>query len=316
MNKQRVPNTPDSFNKGANVYRYDNNSDELLMYCLELYPNESARFFGKDNETKKKILQAKLRDALNQANQEEMLNASGGRKRRGAVGRAIARAALVVPRGAALALIRLNFRGLAKRFSLLNTKGKENLEKKWADLGGKADKLRDAIKAGKDKKIIVCGKKCRSKAGANPSVNVSETFVNSTGADVAALVASGMGVIAPLASAVANNKNYKNQQELMRLEADLKQQQNQENAIDATMTPQEQKLADEIIKAQNSGADPIVAIQNNPNLTAEEKAQAIKNLQGMGGGVDNKKKIIIGGIVVAVLALVGYYLYTKKSNNS
>ena len=317
MKRVKVPQNPDAFNKGAGVYRYDNKNDELMMYCLELYPHESARFFGRGNDAKKKMLQAKLREAMDKAQQEEMLNASGGGRRffKG-LGRTVARAALVVPRGAALGLIRVNFRGAATRFSLLNEKGKSKLDLKWKDLGGKTDKLNDAIKAGKGKKPLVCGKKCRAKAGANPSVDVSDEFVNSVDPATASIIAAGAGVLSTLIGAAAGNKNFKNQQELMKLEAELKQAESQENAIDATMTPAERKLAEEIVKAQNSGGDPIEAIRRNPNLTAEEKDAAIKSLQEMTGSGSMNKKIIIGGIVVAVIGLIGYYLYSKKSSES
>jgi hypothetical protein len=245
-----------------------------------------------------------------------MLNASGGGRRffKG-LGRTVARASLVVPRGAAIGLIRVNFRGAATRFSLLTEKAKEKLDLKWKDLGGKTDRLNEAIKAGKGKKPFVCGKKCRSKAGSNPSVDVSDEFVNFDPA-TASLIAAGAGVLATLIGVVGSNKSYKNQAELMKLEAALKQSESQENAIDATMTPAERKLAEEIIKAQNSGGDPIEAIRRNPNLTAEEKDAAIKSLQQMTGGGDMKKKIIIGGIVVAIIGLIGYYLYSKKSSES
>ena len=316
MKRVRVPQNTDNFNKGAGVYRYDDKNDELMMYCLELYPKESARFFGRDNGAKKKMLQAKLRNAMDKAQEEEMLNASGGgRKLFRGLGRTIARASLVLPRGAAIGLIRLNFRGVAKRFSLLNEKGKSKLDLKWKDLGGKTDKLNDAIKAGKDKKLFVCGKKCRAKVGANPAVDVSDEFV-ALEPSTTSLIVAGAGIVSSLIGVVAVKSSYKNQAELMRLEADLKQRENQENAIDSAMTPSEKKIADEIIKAQNSGADPIEAIRRNTNLTAEEKEAAIKSLKEMTGSGDTNKKIIIGGVVVAIIGLIGYYLYSKKTSES
>jgi hypothetical protein len=263
------------------------------------------------------MLQAKLRKAMDDAQEEEMLNASGGGRRffKG-LGRTVARAALVIPRGAAIALMRLNFRGIAKRFSLLTEKAKGKVDLKWKDLGGKTDRLNDAIKAGKNKKPLFCGKKCRSKAGANPTVDVSDEFANGGGVDIAALVGAGASVLGSMTAVVVNKSSYKNQKELMLLEAEINQAEREENAIDATMTPAERKIAEEIIKAQNSGGDPIEAIRRNSNLTAEEKDAAIKSLKEMTGDGDMKKKIIIGGIVVAIIGLVGYYLYSKKSNES
>jgi glycosylphosphatidylinositol transamidase (GPIT) subunit GPI8 len=74
-----------------------------------------------------------------------------------------------------------------------------------------------------------------------------------------------------------------------------------------------EKIADEIVKAQESGSDPIIAIQNIPNLTNDEKQEAISQLKGMQKsniGIDTNKKIILG--VVAVIGLVVLYKYYQS----
>jgi hypothetical protein len=194
-------------------------------------------------------------------------------------------------------------------------------------MGGKRDALNRAIEAGKGKKIIVCGKKCRAKAGANPklSTNISDEKLNVAGVDdagYAATIAAGIGTLTALVnqvgSGINNKKNYKNTQDLMKLEADLNQKNSEENAVDATMTPSERKIAEEIVKAQEAGNDPIIAIKNNTNLTAEEKAEAIKQLEGMQKsniGIDTNKKFILLGVLL-IAGFVGWNLYKNKQTNS
>jgi len=315
MKRVEMPQNPDNFNKGAGVYRYDDKDDELMMYCLDLYPKESARFFGKGNEIKKKMLQEKLRQAMNKAQEEqEMLNASGARKFFKGLGRGVARAALVAPRGAAIGLIRLNYRGAATRLSILNQRGKSKVDSKWKDLGGKTDKLNAAISAGKNKKPLICGKKCRARMGRSQNFDGMDDYYNFSDPVTASMIAAGAGMLSTIIGVISKNQDYKRQEDLIKLQSELQKAENEENAIDATMTPSERKLADEIIRAQNAEADPIEAIRRNPNLTADEKEAAIKELQRMTSSVSLRNKLIIGGIIVTILGLVGYYIYSKKTN--
>jgi hypothetical protein len=318
----------DNFNKKEGTFLYDNKKDEVVMNVLELYPNAETHFFKGANGAKKKdLLQKKLRSVFNEMEQEEYANALGdkfrkfkdkAREKLRGVGKVVARAALVVPRGAAIALIRLNFRGAATRFSLLTSDGVKKIEKRWRNLGGKSDKLRDAINAGKNKPLIVCGKKCRSKAGKNPSISnaIKDDFVNSTGVDIAGLVASGGGVVMGLVSLVSGQQNFKNQQDLMLLEAELAKKAASEKKIDDSMSPQEKALAEEIIKAQEKNYDPISAIENNPNLTADEKAAAIEEIQkSQNLGNANTKKIVAGGIILLGLLGILYFSLKNKSES-
>lgn len=336
----------DNFNKKQGILLSDNKQDEMMANVLELYPKQTSyMLMGEEGAKKRSELQKEVRIYFNKLqDDDEALNASGKKKdRKGlkTVGRTIARASLAVPRGAALALLRVNFRGLAKRFDLINSEAEEKVMKKWENLGGKRDSLNKAIKAGKDKPLVMCGKKCRAKAGANPKLptDISDEKLNVAGVDdagYAATIAAGsttlnslLGVIGGALSVVGttvgvvgsnanSKKNYKRQSDLMKLEADLKQKEREENAVDATMTPSEKKIADEIIKAQNANNDPIEAIKNNTNLTAEEKAEAIKQLQGMQKsniGIDTNKKFILFGILL-IAGYLGWNYYKNQQTNS
>jgi hypothetical protein len=104
----------------------------------------------------------------------------------------------------------------------------------------------------------------------------------------------------------------------MKLEADLNQKTSEENAIDATMTPSERKIAEEIVKAQEAGNDPIQAIRNNTNLTAEEKAEAIRQLESIQKstiGIDTSKKFILVGVLL-IAGYLGWTYYKNQQTNS
>ena len=76
----------------------------------------------------------------------------------------------------------------------------------------------------------------------------------------------------------------------------------------------EKALAEEIIKAQENNFDPISAIENNPNLTADEKRAAIEEIQkSQNLGNVKTKKIIAGGLVVLGLLGILYFSLKNKS---
>jgi hypothetical protein len=327
--QEKTKKHKDNFNKKEGILLSDNRQDEMMANVLDLYPKQTSyMFIGVEGAKKRTELQKDVRKYFDKLqDNDSALSASGRKKdRKGLqkVGRTIARASLAVPRGAGLALIRLNFRGVAKRFDLLNSQGEEKLMKKWEQLGGKRDKLASAIEAGKDKKMMVCGKKCRAQAGANPKIPTEQvlSYENFEPVVTAGIVTAGGGVVATLINQVGtgvNSKNnYKNTSSLMKLEAELKQKESEENAIDATMTPSERKIAEEIIKAQESNNDPIQAIKNNTNLTAEEKAEAIRQLEGIQKsniGIDTNKKFILVGVLL-IAGYLGWTYYKKQQTNS
>lgn len=325
MKQQVVIRKADNFDKNQGVFLYDNKSDEMMCNVLELFPNKKSFLLqGTKGGERKKELQKKVRTAFNNQVEgiEEYENAGGrGRKRlRDAfrkIGRAVATAGLAPARGAFIGLVRLNFRNSAKKFNASDAQTKEKLEAKWERLGGKKEKLRAAINAGKGKKAIVCGKKCRAAAGKNPQPLSPEAddFANAVEPATATLIAAGAGVMGAMLKIVDTSVGAKKNAELMKLNAELNQADSEENAVDATMTDQERKIAEEIIKAQNSGFDPIVAIQNNPNLTADEKAAAIAEINESLGGMSNNRKILYFTIGAVALGAIGYLIY-KLSNKS
>jgi hypothetical protein len=344
--QQQTKKYKDNFNKKDGIFLGDNKQDEMMANVLDLYPKQiSYMFMGQEGAKKRSELQKEVRQYFNKLQDDDSaLSANGKRKdRKGLknVGRTIARAALTIPRGAALALLRVNFRGVAKRFDLITSEAEEKVMQKWENMGGKRDALSRAIEAGKDKPLLMCGKKCRAKAGANPKLptNISDEKLNVAGVDdagYAATIAAGastlnsllgviggaLAVVGTTVGVVGSNanskKNYKRQSDLLKLEADLKQKEREENAIDSTMTPSEKKIADEIVKAQNSNNDPILAIKNNANLTADEKAEAIKQLQGMQKsniGIDTNKKFILLGVLL-LAGYLGWNYYKNQQTNS
>ena len=336
----------DNFNKKDGILLSDNKQDEMMANVLDLYPKQTSyMLMGEGGAKKRTELQKEVRTYFDKLQDNDTALSANGRRRdrKGLkkVGRLIARASLAVPRGAALALLRVNFRGIATRFNLLNSQGEEKVMQKWENLGGKRDSLNKAIDAGKGKPLVLCGKKCRAKAGSNPKIpsDINDEKMNFAVVDDAAYVATiaaGTGTLNALLGVIGaglavtgttigviganenSRKNYKRQGDLMKLEAELKQKEREENAIDATMTPSEKKIADEIIKAQNSNNDPIQAIRNNTNLTAEEKAEAIsqlENLQKSNIGIDTNKKFIILGVLL-IAGYLGWSYYKNQQTNS
>ena len=219
--QQKVRTHKDNFNKSKGLQYGDNRQDEMMADVLQLYPSLNLYMLsGEEGKGKRVALQKDVRKYFDKLHQnDDMMNASGKKDRKGLrkIGRTIATASLVIPRGSTLLLVKENFRGLAKRFSLLNEQGKKKLFEKWEKLGGNNEKLKKAIEDGKNKPVLICGKKCRAKAGANPQLPVqAEEYSNAGG--TALIVGSALGVIGALVSVVGGgknaNKNYENQREL------------------------------------------------------------------------------------------------------
>jgi hypothetical protein len=233
--------------------------------------------------------------------------------------------ALAVPRASFLSLIAINFRGFGWKLSnIINKRNgtpasvERELKAKWDKLGGKWGKLVKAINSGaKKKKPFFCGKKCKKKlveAGAKrnfANFNSSELdfdpYFNSAGgidlAVVGTWVGLGTGVIGATAPII--NKAIENKREK---EAIANEKAIAEQSL-ANMSEQEKRevaLAEQKLKLE---ADPKNVILQNPNLSAEEKALALKQLDEATSTQDTrnlKKYALLGG-----LGLVGIFLLYK-----
>jgi len=342
MKKLRVKQHADNFRKKDNQYLYDNKNDEVLLNILELYPNKQTSFFkGKEGAAKRKLLQQKVRDAFDKEQEHDEYENAGGKVREklkstfskikggykkaakglsaGAkkVGHGVATAALAPARGSALGLIRLNYRALASKMAIAleYPEAKEKMLEKWSKLGGIPEKLILAIRAGQNKPMFLCGMKCRAKAGKNPQLpsDASSDFVNVAGADdagIAAMIASGAKTAATILTSVT--AIIGGLSKFRKVDSELNQKEKEEKAIDATMTDQERKISMEVIKAQESGFDPIEAIKNNPNLTAEEKIAAIAEIEEAESKENSSNSKVITFVIVASVLLGVYFIYNKN----
>ena len=221
---------------------------------------------------------------------------------------------LVVPRGSFIALLRLNYRGLAWKIdAVLNGTDanlKTKLTQKWFGLGGDLDKLNEAVNAGKDKKPKVCGKACKLQLIEKKS-NFSDDsdYYNMTGAEVVAvLVANAKVVITALgtilsSAVVASSKN----KEIKSAERIAEQ----ENSTLSQAEKDKIALAEKKIQAET---DPRNQIINDPNLTQEEKESALKLLDEAEGSKLNKdiiKYVVIGGIALVAIFLISKTIKKK-----
>lgn len=264
------------------------------------------------------------------------------------IGKAFVKVTLGVPRGAYLLLMRLNYRGIADK----NAMAMENpqyadawkkVKEKWKKLGGKFDRLEKAIKTGKNKKPLMCGKKCKSKltkkvgssfTGADGSLSYQlnkdllnreiikmysesrddESYGNiePTSTSVAVAVSSATAIVGTMAGILSGVKANKNQEKALKEAQAEEERSNKEWEAMATEKQKEElRLAEEQIKAQTN---PKNAIMNNPDLTTEEKKEALQVLDESLANEETsktKKWLTYAGIGLVVLLGIGYLIRKK-----
>lgn len=231
------------------------------------------------------------------------------------------RATLVTPRGAFIALLRLNYRGFAWKIdAILNGKDanlKTKLQEKWYGLGGDVRNLIEATNAGKDKKPFFCGKECKrqliAKKSNLPLMSSNFTddtdFYNLTGAElVAVLVANAKVVITAFGTILSSVVvSLSKSQEIKSAERIA----DQENATLSKAEKDKIAIEQKRIEAET---DPRNQIINDPNLTQEEKESALKLLDESEGNKLNKdviKYVVIGGIALVAIFLISKTLKKK-----
>jgi len=232
------------------------------------------------------------------------------------VGRAIKVGALAVPRSAFLVIVRVNWRGMAYKLARAFTdpkyaKEKQKVKDKWNKLGGQWDKLVKNVNIGKVKKPFICGKRCKKAlleqdlkkgfvnfdadidfSNAEPVSATATSVYITMGAKIAGAVGS---LVTAVAVPINQAKEIKSAEETERRE------------LETLSQIEKDKIALEEKKLELA-SDPVVLIQNNPNLTPAQKREAIRQTEDA-LGTSNKKIIkyaIMGGLV-----LVGLYVASK-----
>lgn len=295
----------------------DNPSDQVLTEAFGFYSSEGLSFVGKKNKDKRKKLTGKVRAKLDDIKDK----VEDGLKK---VGHIVAKGAVAVPRVAFLGLIRLNFRGMATKIYYANPEGKTKFIKFWEKIGGEDRSLNEALQAGFQKKPKACGKKCRLKASQNanndPKTVIEKVqFMYPTGLEEAAGLLTTASPIIAAAMAIINGikPTKEGEKAVAEVDADLKKEDAAADAEDRTMTKEEKKEAEAVIKQDEAAADPIKEIENNPDIKPDEKQAAVDELKKTLKKTDSEDSIFkkpmfwIG--VVGVVGVVGFILYKKRS---
>jgi hypothetical protein len=181
--------------------------------------------------------------------------------------------------------MRVNYRGFATKIYYANAEGKAKFDKFWKKIGGDDDSLRKALEAGYNKKPLACGKKCRLKASQakenDPKTAIEKIqFMDFTGAEIAAALASASPIIgAASAIVVAIKPTKEGEKAVAEVDADLKKEDAAADAEDRTMTKEEKKEAEAVIKQDEAAADPIKQIENSSEIEPDEKKAAIEDLK-------------------------------------
>lgn len=182
-----------------------NNRQKLRAFMQQLTPHERNRLQAKIERLA--YVKGKALHGIEAAPKKSKPKKKAGQKVKDffkKVGRAVATAALGVGRGAFLAVIALNFGGLASKMKLLEKKGKfKSIEEKWRDLGGFPKLLKKAINTGEKKKALFLSKKAKRKFDAKMKAAGMNGIDDCITADANTMcVIEGIGVI-PVAAAVA-----------------------------------------------------------------------------------------------------------------
>jgi hypothetical protein len=300
------------FNRLANSFDGDNEFDYFLTKKGRERGKErkELRESGLSRKDARKQALAKIpRDKL----KEVAKNVSKG------VGKAILKGGLIAPRGAYLSLLALNFRGQAYKVIAVedgrNSSLKKQLKSKWEGLGGKYESLIKTARKGATKKPFFCGKECNKKlltttntAESIKSVPIDAEYLEFGGVDDGLLIAwiglgsTMLGVIGGVVNKAQEGKQQK---------ADIKSAEKLAEQENATLTKIEKDKIDLKKQELASSGNPTNIVLNNPNLTPEEKATALKQIEIVeekGTESNTKKYLMYGGI-----ALLGFFLFRSFS---
>ena len=232
------------------------------------------------------------------------------------VGKAILKGGLIAPRGAYLSLLALNFRGQAYKVIAVedgrDASLKKQLKSKWEGLGGKYESLIKTARKGAEKKPFFCGKECNKKLLTTnvsaESIKIDAEYLNVVETTIIVawigLASTILGVIGGVINKAQEGKQQK---------ADIKSAEKLAEQENATLTKIEKDKIDLKKQELASSGNPTNIVLNNPNLTPEEKATALKQIEIVeekGSLLGNKKFLLFGGV-----ALISFFVYKAFSKN-
>ena len=245
---------------------------------------------------------------------------------------------MFVPRQAGRGLVQLNYRGIAEKLKKgqEQKKYKDKIKKKWTGMGGSMKSLNKAITKGANKKPLLCGVKCKQKLHDKVKANftgfdgepmldkdklyalLNEGLGYSNALDPATLtmISTGAGVVGTLAGVVSGIKASKQNQEAIDNQKDLDDAQ-------LKMMDEGQKKEFELMEKKiNAELSPEQQIMSNPDLTPQEKVEAVAQVREVMGNTmpqtetDSgkifglpKMAVILGGVAVVGL---GIFAMTRR----
>jgi hypothetical protein len=226
---------------------------------------------------------------------------------------------------------------------------KKKLDKKWKALGGKNSWLWSAVKSGSKKKPLFCGAKCKQKLA--KATGKKSGFLNANGQVIdygkweldptriksllkdglgqsniepatATLIATGGAVVGSLIALVGGMKQSKSaekmQKDALKVQKEADDKQYKLMAEQQNITKEEAKKQLDLVEKQiTDELDPVNQILNNPNLTQEQKTEAVKQVQEVLAVKEGQKKskiLLFAGIGIAVILGVVFIMSGKKGS--
>lgn len=225
--------------------------------------------------------------------------------------------------GAAMALMAINFRGMATKIATATPAEQAKMKKRWEKMGGNFKNYMSVAVANKDKKPFMCAANCKrdlaedvQKRGAKavladvPNAEVDANYSNFVATTaITAAVALGGTLVSSLISMIGKKK------ETAAIDAQVKAQDKlAEDELNKLSEIEKQKIALSE-KQLKRDADWKNKIMQDPTLTAEEKAEAIRIYEGMQGEMDwVKLGMVIGGITAA--GIIVYFVVNSFGTKS
>lgn len=237
------------------------------------------------------------------------------------VGRSVVVGALAIPRASYLSLLALNFRGNAYKVMAIVNKENGNsdallqqLKDKWYKLGGDWDALVKAGTNGAKRKPLFCGKKCKKELASKGYKKSSfdgetldfDTFFYPTGVEevgVGVWIGLGSSVLGAIGGITSKAIESKAQKEEIASAERIAEQENK------TLSEADKRAYELEMAKLSSEVDPKVLIASNKEMTAEEKKEALKQLDEATSKETSqnfKKYALYGG-----LAILGIFVISK-----